>query len=246
MSGIDTYLATIQQHLTTVFSKERKAIEQAIELFVTATTDKQNIFVFGASHAGLLTYELTYRAGGLANINPVEASGLNLATRPITKTSENERLPGYGTSIADELPLQKGDVILVHSVSGRNTVMIDFVEAVKAKGARVIAITNVTYSKGVTSRHPSGKRLFEMADVVIDNHGVPGDAVVSLPGLTQPVGPTSTVIGAAIVNSIVVGVTEQLLAKGVKPPVFFSANLDGGDDHNKTIFQEYRNHIFYM
>jgi len=246
MPGIDHYLKTIQQHLTEVFNKERSSIDQAVEFFVNATTQKQNIFVFGASHAGLLTYELTYRAGGLANINPVEASGLNLATRPITKTSENERLPGYGTSIADELPLNKGDVILVHSVSGRNTVMIDFVERVKAKGAKVIAITNVTYSKSVTSRHPSGKRLFEMADVVIDNHGVPGDAVVSLPGLTQPVGPTSTVIGAAIVNSIVVGVTESLLAKGVQPPVFFSANLDGGDEHNKTIFDEYRNHIFYM
>jgi uncharacterized phosphosugar-binding protein len=246
MSGIDHYLQTIQQHLTTVFTKERHALNQAVDAIVHATIHKHNLFVFGASHAGLLTYEMTYRAGGLATVNPVEASGLNLATRPITKTSENERLPGYGTSIANEMPLQQHDVVLVHSVSGRNTVMIDFVHRVKERGAIVIAITNVTYSSEVTSRHPSGQRLFEIADIVIDNHGVAGDAVVTFPGLPQAVGPTSTVIGAAIVNGIVVGVTEQLLAKGITPPVFFSANLDGGDRHNKTIFDTYKDHIFYM
>lgn len=246
MSSIDHYLQTIQQHLTTVFTKERHVIDLAVDALVDATINKHNIFVFGASHAGILSYELTYRAGGLATINPVEVSGLNLATRPITKTSENERTLGYGTSIANEVPLQPNDVVLVHSVSGRNNVMIDFVHRVKERGAMVIAITNVAYSSEVTSRHPSGQRLFEIADIVIDNHGVPGDAVVNLPGLPQAVGPTSTVIGAAIVNSIVVGVTEQLLAKGINPPIFFSANLDGGDSHNKTIFDTYKNHIFYM
>lgn len=246
MSSIDHYLQTIQQHLTTVFTKERHVIDLAVDALVNATINKQNIFVFGASHAGILSYELTYRAGGLANINPVEVSGLNLATRPITKTSENERILGYGTTIADDVPLQPNDVVLVHSVSGRNTVMIDFVQRVKERGATVIAITNVAYSSEVTSRHPSGLRLFEIADIVIDNHGVPGDAVITLPGLPQAVGPTSTVIGATIVNSIVVGVTEQLLAKGFNPPIFFSANLDGGDLHNKTIFDTYKNHIFYL
>jgi len=124
--------------------------------------------------------------------------------------------------------------------------MIDFAQAVKATGATIIAVTNMTYSSSVASRHPSGLRLFELADVVIDNHGVPGDAVVQLPGLAQPVGPTSTVVGAAIVNSIVVGVAESLLQQGLVPPIFYSANLDGGDDHNRDIFEQYKHQIFYM
>lgn len=246
MSGINAYFDAIHQHLTRVEQEEAASIEAAVSLLVEATKNKRNIFVFGASHAGILSNELTYRAGGLATINPVEVPELNLATRPITDTSKMERELGFGTRIAEQLPISKDDIVITHSVSGRNNVMIDFVQAVKHKGAKVIGITNVTYSSSVTSRHPSGLRLFELADIVIDNHGVPGDAVVTFESMAQAVGPTSTVVGAAIVNSIVVGVTERLLNLGIKPPVFFSANLDGGDEHNQEIFNAYKDHIFYL
>lgn len=246
MSGINAYFDAIHQHLTRVEQEEAASIEAAVSLLVEAIKSDHNIFVFGASHAGILSNELTYRAGGLATINPVEVPELNLATRPITETSRMEREPGFGTRIASSIPLSKGDVVITHSVSGRNTVMIDFAQAVKAKGSSIIAITNMTYSKGVNSRHPSGLRLFEISDVVIDNHGVEGDAVIKFESLPQQVGPTSTVVGAAIVNSIVVGVTEALLAQGLNPPIFFSANLDGGDEHNQKIFKQYKKHIFYM
>lgn len=246
MSGINAYFDAIHQHLNRVEQEEAASIEAAVSLLVEATKNKRNIFVFGASHAGILSNELTYRAGGLATINPVEVPELNLATRPITDTSRMERELGFGTKIASTIPVQENDVVITHSVSGRNNVMIDFVSAVKQQGAKVIGITNVTYSTSVNSRHPSGLRLFEMADIVIDNHGVPGDAVISFDSMAQAVGPTSTVIGAAIVNAIVVGVTERLLQIGIKPPVFYSANLDGGDEHNQEIFNTYKDHIFYL
>lgn len=240
------YLNHIKTLLETVERDEASAIKTAASLWVKATQDKQNIFVFGASHAGILTQELFYRAGGLATINPVEAPSLNLAVRPITHTSMMERLSGYGTLIAQKTPFKKGDVVLVHSVSGRNTVMIDFVLEAKKKDVHVIAITNVTYSNSVTSRHPSGKRLFELADVVIDNHGDIGDASMRFPQLSQKVAPTSTVIGSAIVNAILVETVHQALEAGIKVPILHSANLDDGDDYNKALFKAFKDNIFYL
>ncbi|MFW6298792.1 MAG: SIS domain-containing protein [Bacillota bacterium] len=241
-----SYFHHIQSLLTTVLEHESTAIEQAVDMLYDATVNKHNIFVFGASHAGILSQELTYRAGGLATINPVHSPGLMLNVKPVTFTSKMERLEGYGTLIAEKTPIKKDDVVITHSVSGRNTVMIDFVQSAKERGAKVIALTNLNYSKGVESRHPSGKRLFELADLVIDNHGDKGDAAMKFDGMDQKVAPTSTVIGATIVNSMVTGLTQKLLDNDKDVPVLYSANLDGGDAHNQKIFKMYKDNIFYL
>ncbi len=240
------YFNHIQSLLDTVLKHESTALEEAVDMLYDATVNKRNIFVFGASHAGILSQELTYRAGGLATINPVHSPGLMLNVKPVTFTSKMERLDGYGNLIADKTPIQKDDVIITHSVSGRNTVMIDFVNAAKEKGAKIIALTNLNYSKEVESRHPSGKRLFELADLVIDNHGDKGDAAMKFDGMNQKVAPTSTVVGATIVNSIVTGLTQKLLDHDKDVPVLYSANLDGGDEHNQKIFRMYKDNIFYL
>ena len=104
----------------------------------------------------------------------------------------------------------------------------------------------LTYSKSVTSRHPSGLRLFELADVVLDNHGEVGDAAVAIEGLSQRVSPTSTVVGAVMLNSIVAALVQRLVDEGMEhPPVFYSANLDGGDELNQRLVDEYRDCIHY-
>jgi uncharacterized phosphosugar-binding protein len=240
------YLNHVQTLIQKVAQHEAKNIEKAAHLFLEATLRKRNLFVFGASHAGILAHEMVYRAGGLATVNPVEAPSLNLGVRPITHTSQMERLDGYGTLIAQTLPLQEGDVVLVHSVSGRNTVMIDFVREVQSKGVSVIALTNVTYSKSVASRHASGKRLFELAEVVIDNHGALGDASMAFDGLAQKVAPTSTVIGASIVNALLVETVRLCLERGIEAPILHSANLDDGDAYNQKLFKTFKDNIFYL
>ena len=246
MSKHIDYITHLQALLDTVKNEEKSSIEAASEALLEAIRSHHNIFVFGASHAGIISDELFYRAGGLALINPVVAPELELSNRPITMTSQMERLDGYGTLLAEKTPFQAGDVCITHSVSGRNTVMIDFVLAAKAKGVKIIAITNLTYSKSVESRHSSHQRLFELADIVIDNHGDVGDATMTLKGLDQKVAPSSTVVGATIANSIVVRTVERCLEEAIDPPIFYSANLDGGDEKNKRTFETYQKHIFYM
>ena len=142
--------------------------------------------------------------------------------------------------------LRKGDVLLIHSVSGRNTVPVEMAIEASKVGVYVIALTNMEYSSGVASRHPSGKKLYEVSDLVLDNCGVAGDAAIRLEGLEEAIGPTSTAVGTALVNGLMIEVVEKLIEDKIVPPVFLSANLDGGDEHNRKIFEEYKDNIFYM
>lgn len=246
MKAYNRYFNKVKEILEIVEENEKENIEKVVDLFVKAIENKNSIFTFGASHAGIISEELFYRAGGLALINPIFEPSIMLNIRPITFTSEMESLVGYGELISDKTDIKKDDIILCHSVSGRNSVMIDFVTKAKEKGAKIIGLTNVSYSSQVESRHPSGKRLMDIADIVIDNHGEKGDATIKVEGLEQKVSPTSTVVGSTIVNSIVAQVAEELMNKGITPPILFSANIDGGKEHNNKIFEEYKDSIYYL
>ncbi|EEH96835.1 MULTISPECIES: SIS domain-containing protein [Clostridium] len=241
------YIDKIKDLIDVIEKEEKENMEKATEIIVKAILNKKAIFSFGASHAGILTEELYYRAGGLVVINPIFARNLMLDTSPITMTSEMERLEGYGTTVANKTNISEGDVVIVHSVSGRNPVSIEMAIESKKKGATVICITNLSYSKDVSSRHSSGKNLYQVSDIVIDNHGEKGDACVEISGLNQKVSPTSTVAAVTIMNSIIAEATELLVKNGMdKPPIFYSANIDGGDELNKKIFEEYRDVIHYQ
>ncbi len=243
---IEWYFNHVHEITDKVYETQKDNIYKASEMFATAIEKGNSIFVFGASHAGILAEELFYRTGGLALINPIFNPTLMLNTRPVTLTSQMERLNGFGSEILKETPIKKGDVLLIHSVSGRNSVSIEMAIEARKLGAKVIVITNLTYSKKVTSRHSSGKMLYDVGDLVIDNCGDFEDSSILVEGMEQKVAPTSTSVGAVIVNSIVIGVVEKLLERGVTPPVFHSANVDGGDEFNKTLFEKYKDRIFYQ
>ncbi|GAC45686.1 sugar isomerase (SIS) [Pediococcus acidilactici NGRI 0510Q] len=241
------YINKVKNILDEVESSEKENINQAIELIVQANENKNSIYSFGASHAGILSEEMFYRAGGMITINAIFGREVMLDRKPITFTSKMERLEGYGTTLANTVNFKPDDVLILHSVSGRNPIIIDLALAAKQKGVQIIGLTNIKYSKSVTSRHSSGKRLFEVSDVVIDNHGDIGDAACQLKGAPQKVGPTSTVIGASILNTIIVEASQQLVNDGKgDAPVFYSANLDGGDDKNRELFNEYQDMIHYQ
>jgi len=246
MNAVAAYFDEIKRILDLALDTQREAIERGAEKMCEATIGGRNIFAFGCSHAGLITLDLYYRTGGMATINPVRAPGLNLDVDPATMTSQIERLPEYGKVIVDSLPLSAGDVMIVHSVSGRNTVTVDLALRAREKGAYVIALTNMNTSRFVSSRHSSGKNLYEVSDLVIDNCGCVGDASLDIPGVPEKVGPTSTAVGAVILNAMMTRTVEKVVEAGSVPPVFVSANLDTGDDHNRKMLARYKDHIFYM
>ena len=118
--------------------------------------------------------------------------------------------------------------------------------AAREKGLTVIVVTNMQTATAVSSRHLSGKKLHDYADILIDNHGDYGDASVRLEGFAQKIASTSTVVGAAILNAVVARACELLWEQGIRPPVFMSGNVDGGDAYNKAVIAEHAENIFYM
>ncbi len=246
MSAIDKYYSRISEIMNDVFNKERDTMEKAAQLIAEANEQRRSIFGFGCNHAGLITLELFYRSGGMVTINPIRAPGMMLEISPPTMTSEMERMLGYGKIILDNEPVKAGDVLILHSVSGRNAVTIDMAQAAKDKGMTLIVVTNMNTATSVSSRHPSGKLLHDFADILIDNHGDHGDATVKLEGFEQKIASSSTVVGAAILNAIMVRACEILLEKGINPPVFMSGNIDGGDAYNKAVIAKHKENIFYM
>jgi len=156
-------------------------------------------------------------------------------TNGALKTSSIERLPGYAKVLLDYYGLQKDEAIIVISNSGINAVPVEIAMGAKERGLKVIAITSCGFSSSIPSRHISGKRLFELADVVIDNYVPPGDALVEVKGMVQKVGPISTIIDSAILHSISLCVVEKLLEKGVEPPVYMSATYPGRRVQQRTL-----------
>ena len=221
---------------------QEEIIDQVAAVCAESIYNGGLLYFFGTGHSHMICEEPFYRAGGLACVNPILEPSLMLHQGG-AKSSALERVPQLGATVIAESGVGKGDVLFVVSNSGRNSAVIDAALEGKARGAVTVAITSVTHSSAVSSRHPSGKRLFEVCDYVLDNGGVLGDACLTLPGLPQAMAPSSTVLDATLVNLVMAGTAEKLVEKGITPPVFASANTDEGDRANKAVIAEYRKRI---
>ncbi len=242
----ETYFDRITEILSAVRREEAEGIRKAAEEIVDCVQRGNNLYIFGCTHAGILSEEAFYRSGGLALFNPIFFPGLTPQVTPVTLTSQLERQQSLGRLLVEQYGLRTGDLLFLHSVSGRNPVPVEAALCAKSQGIRTVCITSVEYSRSERSRHESGKRLFEVCDLVLDNHCPPGDAVVEVDALGQNVAPASTVSGAAILNAVVAESAAVFLERGIRPPFYLSANRSGGDEHNRGIIEQYRKQIFYL
>ena len=242
----EAYLKAAEQALQRLRETQLSVIQQAAGLLADTIERGGAIFAFGATHSFAIGAELVYRTGGLMLINPIYPHGMDLSVRPMTMTSQLERLPNLGRVLFENSQARPGDALIIASTSGRNAVAIDMAIAAREHGVKTIAVTSLEYSRAVASRHPSGKRLMDVCDVVLDNCAPAGDAAVEIEGLREKTGPLSTVSGCAVVNALVAETIGILLARGLQPPVFLSANLDGGDEHNARLLAQYRDRIHYL
>lgn len=202
------------------------------------------LYVFGTGHSHLVAEEVFYRAGGLAHAVPVLDPRIMLHENAIQATY-TERESGFAATLLAQYPVAPGDVLIVVSNSGRNAVPIEMALAGRAKGLRVAAILNRAQSDAWPSRHPSGKKLADVAEVVIDNCGPNGDAWLHLPGLPGPIGSTSSLVGLLIIQLIQVRAVELALARGVAPEMYISSNT-AGDSHNERLLEKYRHRIRHL
>lgn len=236
-----TYRDQIVGILDRLLATESAAMDAAREVIVTALRAGRLIHVAGSGHSHLLALEVFYRAGGIAAAQAVLDEDLMLH-RGAERSTGLEREPGRAAAVLKAAGIVAGDVVIVASNSGRNAYPLELALQARAAGATVIALTSLSHSRAVTSRHASGKRLFELADIVLDNGGVPGDAGLALPGHPAPMGPTSTIIGAWLLNAILAEAVASLAQEGVIVDVWRSANAAAGDN-SATLIAKWRERI---
>lgn len=236
------YHEAVIRVLSEIQRTQAEALDKAADLICASLVADGVVHVFGSGHSQLVAEETFHRAGGLVPVNLMAEPFLSPLTPP-RKSGQLERLSGIAAILLDYHEPRPSEVLVVISNAGINPVPIELALGAKERRLTVISITSLRHAQAVASRHPSGKRLFEVADLVIDNCGEPGDSVISYPELSEKVGPTSLVAGAFIVNSIVCGIVERFIAKGLVPPVYLSANLPGGNEHNRRLEAKYKGRI---
>jgi len=227
---VDSYFSFAIQLLQDVLRDSGGAIRQAAERIANTIEHDGTLLLYGSGHSALIAKDGAYRAGGLA-----PALALDDAI-----DGDAERMEGFARYIAGRYDLHAGDVMIIISNSGINAVPIEMAMIAKAAGLTTVGITSFTHSKSVPTRHSSGKRLYEVVDIAIDTHSAPGDAALEIPRTAFRTGATSTLIGSAIVQAITVRTVQILVERGHQPPIWVSANLPQGDEHNNQLLQRYQ------
>ncbi|WP_330949229.1 SIS domain-containing protein [Virgibacillus sp. MG-45] len=239
---LEQYFTEIHRLLETVLQKEGKQLKEAATKVAETIENQHIIHLFGCGHSHILTEEVYYRAGGLVPIHPILHEPLMLHEGAV-RSSTLERKNNYAEHFMKEQDIKEGDIVFVISTSGRNPVPVDVALFAKEQGAFVVGITSIDYATSQPSRHKDAKYLYEVVDLVIDNHAPIGDALLEHEKIAVRFSPSSTVIGATILNAIF-GESIKLMAEhGFEAPIFLSGNIEGSDEHNQRLIDQYSGRI---
>ncbi|MGI5215487.1 sugar isomerase domain-containing protein [Plantactinospora sp. CA-290183] len=234
------YLNAVTAAIGRVTETQHDAVHAAADLIATALGQGGVVQAFGCGHSEALSMEIAGRAGGLVPTNRIALRDLVLyggADREVLEIKQRDQAAHWPATAHGP-----DDVFVLTSNSGVNGVIVEFALLLRDRGHRLIGITSLDHTARVESRHPSGRRLADIADVVLDNGAPYGDAALPLPG-GGAVGAISSITGALLAQQIVTEVVARLLAAGQAPPVYLSANVPGGDTHNNELEARYAGRI---
>ena len=234
-----------------VVTTQPEAIAAAAALLAESVSKGGVVQVFGTGHSRSFAMEIAGRAGGLVPANKIAITDLAFfGPKSVDEVMDPhlERDDTLAAQLLEVHDIQPEDVFVICSNSGGNGSTVELARLVTERGHKLIAVTSMDHTTKITSRHPSGKRLFELADVVIDNCGAFGDAVLDLPDAPDgsPQGPilaTSTVTSALIAQMLVTEACGLLVEAGQPVPVLISANIPGGDEHNDRLRAVYADRV---
>ncbi|NIM95981.1 MAG: sugar isomerase domain-containing protein [Anaerolineales bacterium] len=218
------YWKKMREILTAIEEEEWESIVQTAKMVADLTQSGDMIHVFGPGHTHTLVDEMWVRAGGLASINPIHDAGMTPAFGP-AKGSALERLEGYGRILFDTHNAKPGELMIVVSNIGNLPVVVDVGLAAKEADLTMVTLASLDFSKSSKPLHSSGKKLYEFADIVIDNKCPPGEAALDIEEYDRRVGPATMIANAWILNAIVVEAVSIMLDRGETPPVFRNFNL---------------------
>lgn len=231
---VKSYGETAIPHLRDALERNAQVMERLALRLVTDVQSGKSLLVFGSGHSALFPLELYHRAGGASFVIPIVADYLMpQAGPPVVRVLE--RTPGVANMLLARSKPKAGEMIWLSSQSGINAAVVDLALEAKKQGLVPVAFTSVAHSSAVASRHPSGKRLFEVCDEVVDFGGVKGDACVDLGGGVTA-GPLSTLTSVLLGHSILVAASAALEEKGVRC-VYTSVNTPEGEARNRALEQ---------
>ena len=240
MNKLNEFYTLVNQMLERIQDTQLDIINELAQIIANKTMDGSLLYAFGTGHSHVIAEELYIRAGGLFTAKGIlEPEFMLHGTK--WKSTALERIEGISKSILELNGVRPKDVIIIISNSGRNPVPVEMAVEAKKMGLVVICITNLAHSKSVSSRHKSGKRLFEVCDYVIDNCGVPGDAAMGFNDEQYKFGATSTITGSYIIQLLVAQIIVEFKNKSITPPVLLSSNLDGSDAYNEKLLSDFFN-----
>lgn len=239
------YIENVKNIIEKIETAGAESIEKTAKIIADTLINGSRIYLFGTGHSHMLAEELFYRAGGLVNIQPVLVESLMLHISA-SESTVAERKEGMAEEIFREYSMSADDTVIIISNSGRNGVIVDMALLCKKEGLNVIALTNLEHTYSGESRHKSGKRLCEIADVVLDNGGCVGDACIEVDSIEGKICPTSTVCGAMILNAVIAEAVDICAKKGFNPDHFASSNIDGGDEINNKFVEKYKNELKHL
>jgi uncharacterized phosphosugar-binding protein len=237
-----------KQAITSILDEiitEEESVKKAAAVIGDSIMRDQVIHAIGpGGHSNMAVEELFSRAGGFACVNAILDPGTNLSHGGF-RSMKVERIPGYAVAVLDSYRVGKtpNEVLVIINAYGINSMTIDCALEAKKRGVTTIAITSSTFAdripKDHPSRHPTGANLYQSVDIFINNHLPYGDAILSIEGCEQNVGPTSTFCNCFAVNFLVMETCKYLVSKGCTPPIFRSGNMPGGDEYNRSLVEKY-------
>jgi uncharacterized phosphosugar-binding protein len=222
-------------------------IEAASELFASTIAADGLVHVFGSGHSRMNTEEMFPRIGSFPGFHPIAELAISnhvgvVGPNGLRQAMFLEKVDGFGRVILQQVKCHPGDTFLIFSSTGINGVVIEIALYAKKMGMPVVAVTSIDHGNATASRHPSGKKLMEVADILIDNASPAGDAVVAIAGLPYKVGPSSSIGAISVVNMLKTRTAEKLTERGVPPVVLTSPHFVGsteGAEQLERVYEEY-------
>lgn len=235
------YISGARKVIDRIEETQQAAIQDAVDICAHSIMNDCVVHLFGSGHSRMAVEEMYPRYGSFPGFHPMVELSLTYHHAVVGSNGQRqamfiENVEGLGQVIAGNFHYGEHDSIILFSHSGANCVTIDMALEMRRRSIPVIAVTSLAHSRQSKSKHSSQKRLFELADVVIDNCAIPGDAMVRINGLATPVGPGSTIGNTVIVNTLKAKLAQKLTDLG-KPPKVLTSSIFVGEEESKRLFE---------
>lgn len=227
---------TVEALVKELETTQSENVESAANIVADSVMNGGILQAFGSGHSFGSALEICSRAGGLIPSKCLREPAMGAY----------EHIEGVGAHFLKKVDIDRRDVVVIISNSGRNPLPIEIALGAHKRGARVIAVTSVEASKKLKSRHSSGKNLYEIGDVVLDNRVPDGDAALHIDGMEANICGMSSISAAVLLQSVMYRACEIMVERGYLPPVYMSQNVDGGREYNERLTAEYFDRIYHM